>query len=44
VARPGHHVLTVCHEPPLVGPGAGRIEKGYTIVGDLFAIHRKRQK
>ncbi len=28
----------------LVGPGAGRIETGYAIVGDLLAIHRKRQK
>ncbi len=26
----------------LVGPGAGRIETGYAIVGDLLAIHRKR--
>lgn len=28
----------------LVGPGAGRIETGYAIVGDLLAIHRKQQK
>lgn len=28
----------------LVGPGAGRIETGYAIVGDLLAIHRKHQK
>jgi len=28
----------------LVGPGAGRIETGYAIIGDLLAIHRKRQK
>ncbi|CAG0928544.1 homoserine dehydrogenase [Thermoflexales bacterium] len=28
----------------LVGPGAGRIETGYAIVGDLLAIHRKRKK
>ena len=28
----------------LVGPGAGRIETGYAIVGDLLAIHRKRQE
>ena len=28
----------------LVGPGAGRIETGYAIVGDLLAIHRKRQR
>ncbi len=28
----------------LVGPGAGRIETGYAIVGDLLAIHRKREK
>ena len=28
----------------LVGPGAGRIETGYAIVGDLLAIHRKRDK
>jgi homoserine dehydrogenase len=28
----------------LVGPGAGRIETGYAIVGDLLAIQRKRQK
>ena len=27
----------------LVGPGAGRIETGYAIIGDLLAIHRKRQ-
>lgn len=25
----------------LVGPGAGRIETGYAILGDLLAIHRK---
>ena len=25
----------------LIGPGAGRIETGYAIVGDLLAIHRK---
>jgi len=28
----------------LVGPGAGRVETGYAIVGDLLAIHRKQQK
>ncbi len=28
----------------LVGPGAGRIETGYAIIGDLLAIHRKRDK
>jgi homoserine dehydrogenase len=28
----------------LVGPGAGRIETGYAIIGDLLAIHRKQQK
>ena len=28
----------------LVGPGAGRIETGYAILGDLLAIHRKQQK
>ena len=28
----------------LVGPGAGRIETGYAIIGDLLAIHRKREK
>jgi homoserine dehydrogenase len=28
----------------LVGPGAGRIETGYAIVGDLLAIHRQRQR
>jgi homoserine dehydrogenase len=28
----------------LVGPGAGRIETGYAIVGDLLAIHRKLNK
>jgi homoserine dehydrogenase len=28
----------------LVGPGAGRIETGYAILGDLLAIHRKREK
>ena len=28
----------------LVGPGAGRIETGYAIVGDLLAIHRKRYR
>jgi len=26
----------------LVGPGAGRIETGYAIIGDLLAIHRKQ--
>jgi homoserine dehydrogenase len=25
----------------LIGPGAGRIETGYAIIGDLLAIHRK---
>ena len=28
----------------LVGPGAGRIETGYAIVGDLLAIHRKQHR
>jgi homoserine dehydrogenase len=28
----------------LVGPGAGRIETGYAIVGDLLAIHRQQSK
>jgi homoserine dehydrogenase len=28
----------------LVGPGAGRIETGYAIIGDLLAIHRKQHK
>jgi len=28
----------------LVGPGAGRIETGYALVGDLLAIHRKHHK
>jgi homoserine dehydrogenase len=28
----------------LVGPGAGRIETGYAILGDLLAIHRKHDK
>ncbi len=27
----------------LVGPGAGRIETGYALLGDLLAIHRKRR-
>ncbi len=26
----------------LVGPGAGRMETGYALIGDLLAIHRKR--
>ena len=26
----------------LVGPGAGRIETGYALIGDLLAIHRGR--
>jgi homoserine dehydrogenase len=28
-------------EVTLVGPGAGRIETGYALIGDLLAIHRK---
>lgn len=28
----------------LIGPGAGRIETGYAIIGDLLAIHRKLNK
>jgi homoserine dehydrogenase len=28
----------------LIGPGAGRIETGYAIVGDLLAIHRRHDK
>lgn len=28
----------------LVGPGAGRIETGYALIGDLLAIHRKYQR
>lgn len=31
-------------EVTLVGPGAGRIETGYALIGDLLAIHRKKQK
>ena len=27
----------------LVGPGAGRIETGYALLGDMLAIHRKKQ-
>lgn len=26
----------------LIGPGAGRLETGYAILGDLLALHRKR--
>jgi homoserine dehydrogenase len=26
----------------LVGPGAGRVETGYALLGDLLAIHRQR--
>ena len=29
-------------EVTLVGPGAGRIETGYALLGDMLAIHRKR--
>ncbi len=27
----------------LIGPGAGRIETGYALIGDLLAIHRKHR-
>ena len=27
----------------LVGPGAGRLETGYALIGDLLALHRKHQ-
>ena len=27
----------------LVGPGAGRVETGYALIGDLLAIHRKQR-
>ncbi|HHJ05878.1 MAG TPA: homoserine dehydrogenase, partial [Anaerolineae bacterium] len=26
----------------LVGPGAGRMETGYALIGDLLAIHRRQ--
>jgi homoserine dehydrogenase len=27
----------------LVGPGAGRVETGYALLGDILAIHRHQQ-